>query len=53
MHLFNALLTFKKICFCSTIQQLQDSLEIGENVEPDVLVEAALTKRNHMFKQKL
>ena len=44
MHLFNALLTSKNDIFRSMIQRLKDRWEIGENVEPDILIEATLTK---------
>ena len=35
------------------IQQLKDTCEVGENIEPDVLIEAALTEYNNMVKQKI
>ena len=44
MHLFNALLTSKNDTFRYTIQSLKDWWEIGENIEADILIEAALTK---------
>ena len=50
MHLFNALLTFKNNIFRSMIQRLKETWEINENVEPDILIEAALTKYNNMVK---
>ena len=44
MHLLNDLLTSKNDIFRSMIQRLKDRWEIGENVEPDILIEATLTK---------
>ena len=35
------------------IQQVKDPWEIGKNVEPGVLIEAAFTKYNNMVKQKV
>ena len=32
------------------IQRLKDAWEIHKNVEPDILIEAALTKYNNMVK---
>ena len=53
MHLSNTLLTSKNDIFRSMIQQLKKAWEIGESVEPDVLIEAALTKYNNMVRQNI
>ena len=35
------------------IQRLKDAWEIHKNVEPDILIEAALTKYNNMVEQNI
>ena len=51
MHLFHAMLTSKNQIFVDYIQQKKNAWEEGKEVQPDTLIQEALTKYNNMFKQ--